>query len=368
MSSLPNRLGAGRTPAKVTLAAVLAFGVGALSACSAPTESEEGEQVSESATVTLTNCGEEVEFPSPAQRMFVNDSNIISIALAAGASENIAAISRADGANVLEAEYGEEFTSLEQVSPDYPSLETVLSANPDVMFAGWSYGFSDEENLTPESLAEHAIAGYVLSESCRTDAGTRGTMDPWEALETDLNNVAAIGGDVGRAEETIDDINNRREALEQAPQPDEEPTIFLFDSGSETVYTSGSFGAPQAIIEAAGARNATEGIDDTWTAVNWEEIAAAQPEAFVFVDYPPETLEQKIETLKANPVTQNMPAVQEERFINLPYSLWTSGPLNIDAAEILRKGLEAHELVPASDIEPGLTVETLGVDGNEWAR
>lgn len=47
--------------------------------------------------------------------------------------------------------------------------------------------------------------------------------------------------------------------------------------------------------------------------------------------------------------------------------MWCSGPLNIDAAEIVRKGLESYGLAPASDITPKLAVSDLGVDGNEWA-
>lgn len=56
--------------------------------------------------------------------------------------------------------------------------------------------------------------------------------------------------------------------------------------------------------------------------------------------------------LKSNPATKDLPAVTEERFLNLPIPAWTSSPLNINSAEQLRKALEEHGLVPASDIEP----------------
>ncbi|WP_333618859.1 ABC transporter substrate-binding protein [Dietzia sp.] len=343
-----------------------------LTACSAPTESSaDGEGGDEFAQheVTVENCGEEVTFQAPAKRMFVNDSNIISIAVAAGAAKNIGAISRLDDKKILESVYGDEVRELDLVSPDYPSLETVLAADPDVMFAGYGYGFSDEKNLTPASLEEHGIDSYQLSEACRSGEGSaRGTMDPWDAVETDLRNIAEIAGDTGRANDVIADIDARRAMLAKTPAAGEKPTAFLFDSGSDSVFTSGSFGAPQAILEAAGARNATEDIKDTWTSVNWEKIAASAPDVFVFVDYPPETLEQKVAALRANPATRDLPAVRENRFINLPYALWCSGPLNIDAAEIVRKGLESYGLVPDSDIEPQFPMSDLDVDGNDWAK
>ena len=56
--------------------------------------------------------------------------------------------------------------------------------------------------------------------------------------------------------------------------------------------------------------------------------------------------------LKSNPATKDLPAVTEERFLNLPIPAWTSSPLNINSAEQLRVALEEHDLVPESDIEP----------------
>src|SRR5699024_2302692 len=149
-----------------------------------------------------------------------------------------------------------------------------------------------------------------------------------------------------------DDIKERLKALEDAPQPKKEPTVFLFDSGTKDIFTSGSFGGPQAIIEAAGARNATADVKDTWTEVSWERLVASKPDFFAFVDYPGQSYRQKIRVLQTNPATKDLPAVKQERFINLPISAWTSSPLNIDAAEQLRAALEQHHLVPASDIEP----------------
>ncbi|MDP3891576.1 ABC transporter substrate-binding protein, partial [Nocardioides sp.] len=116
--------------------------------------------------------------------------------------------------------------------------------------------------------------------------------------------------------------------------------------GEKAIFTSGAFGAPQAIIEAAGGRNAVADVKDTWTEVSWERLAAAEPEAFLFVDYPGQTFEQKVAILQSHPATRDLPAVRQERFLNLPYAMWTSGPLNIDAAERVREALEGWDLVP----------------------
>ena len=155
-----------------------------------------------------------------------------------------------------------------------------------------------------------------------------------------------------RATEVNDDIARRRAALEEAPQATKPPTVFVFDSGTKQIFTSGSFGAPQAIIEAAGAKNATADVKDTWTEVSWEQLVSSDPDFFAFVDYEGQSFEDKVKVLESNPATRDLPAVKEKRFLNLPIPAWTSSPLNINSAEQLRVALEEHDLVPESDIEP----------------
>ncbi|MFD4431249.1 iron transporter, partial [Nocardia sp. NPDC058497] len=60
----------------------------------------------------------------------------------------------------------------------------------------------------------------------------------------------------------------------------------------------------------------------------------------------------KFELLRTKSGITGLRAVRDGRFFNLPYALWTSGPLNIDAAEQIRKQLEAWNLVPISGIAP----------------
>ena len=61
---------------------------------------------------------------------------------------------------------------------------------------------------------------------------------------------------------------------------------------------------------------------------------------------------QKVAVLKARAGVKDLPAVREGRFLNLPYAMWTSGPLNIEAAEQAREALEGWGLVPRSAVEP----------------
>lgn len=128
--------------------------------------------------------------------------------------------------------------------------------------------------------------------------------------------------------------------------------MLLFDSAKGAVFTSGRYGGPQGIIDAAGAANLAADVADTWTTVSWEKVATAKPDFIAFVHYGQQTMADKIAQLEANPATRDLPAVQEKRYLNLPYAAWTSSPLNVDAAENLRKALEEASLLPASQITP----------------
>ncbi|WP_225729431.1 MULTISPECIES: ABC transporter substrate-binding protein [unclassified Nocardia] len=313
-----------------------------------------GGQSTAAGTLTVRNCDAEQRFPA-AKRMFVNDGNLISMTLALGATDSVAAVSSLQrDAETLRRHYGPAVDALKSVAPGYPSLETVLAQRPDVVVAGWSYGYDEAKNLTPDTLRKQGIAAYVLTESCRQHPGERqrGLVEPWTALRTDLTNLGAITGRTERAAELTADLDRRLAALRAAPQAERRPNIFLFDSASDSIMSSGDYGAPQAILEAAGGRNVLADVPDTWVKTSWERLAAADPDAIMFVDYPPQSFAEKVALLRAKPGINRLRAVTENRFLNLPYAMWTSGPLNIDAAEQIRKQLEHWTLVPPSTIEP----------------
>ncbi|RRD05689.1 iron transporter [Arachnia propionica] len=332
----------------------------ALGACSAPAKTGEatnsqGAGASETtAGVTVTNCEQELTLPGPAKKLYVNDGNIIALALAAGAADEITAVSSIGrDLPILTAKYGEPTVSkLKEVAPEYPTLESVLAATPDLMVAGWNYGFSEGKNLTPDILSEKGIPSYILTESCRqAEGGTeRGIVDPWEAVRIDITNLGALTGHEDEAKAVVEDMDARLKVLDAAPKPEKAPVVFLFDSARDAVFTSGSFGAPQAIITTAGGTNATADVEDTWVEVSWEKLANANPDLIAFVEYPGQTYEEKVETLKAHPAAKDLTAVKEERFLNLPYAMWTESPINIDAAEYVRKTFEKHGLAPASEV------------------
>lgn len=350
------RRSAGTIATSALMASLIMIPLAACSSSDNSTSASGGNEGSNSGPVTVKNCGKEATYPSTAKHMYVNDGNMIATTLAVGAADNIANVSSLqDDKAILEAKYGKDVVDKLKVdAPESPSLERIIATKPDLVFAGWNYGFSESKNLTPDALKDHGIESYILSESCRQGrSDKRGTMDPWEAAKTDLTNIGKLTGHEDKANHLVKDVDKRLNALKKAPAAEgsgKPPVTFVFDSAKDTIFTSGKFGGPQAIIEAAGGKNATDDVDDTWTTVGWEKIASAQPDVIAFVDYPSQTFEEKMKILESNPSTKNLEAVKQKRYVNLPYAMWTSGPLNIDAAEYMRKAYEKFGLMPKSDI------------------
>lgn len=364
-------IGSARRTRLTFLAAIAAIALGStvLTACGAGDRAGSAAAGTGKGAITVENCGEKVTVDMPITDLYAYDGGIISIALAAGARDELVAVTGlARDKQLLELAYPQNrVDELKVVGEDQPTLETVLAVKPQMMFAGWGYGFSESRNLLPETLHEQDIDTYLLSETCRQEDGARGTMKAWTALRTDLLNIGELTGHSDTAKAAVADIDKRREALERAPRPAKKPTAFLFDSGSDAIFTSGSLGGPQAIFDTAGVANATADVEDTWTEVGWERIAAAKPDVIYFVDYPGQSYAEKVKTLKANPASHDLPAVKENRFVNLPYAMFVSGPLNIDAAEWVRRSLEHFGLAPESGIEPSLDItELTNLSGNEW--
>ena len=62
--------------------------------------------------------------------------------------------------------YLADFHKVKDISPDYFTLEKLVSLRPDFLFAGWNYGLQVGSNLTPTNLAKYHINTLALTESC----------------------------------------------------------------------------------------------------------------------------------------------------------------------------------------------------------
>ncbi|MFT3691392.1 ABC transporter substrate-binding protein [Paenirhodobacter sp.] len=283
--------------------------------------------------VTVTSCGREVTFEAAPERAIAHGSNLVEIMLALGLEDRMLGysgrIERVEAATDLFP----AAATLRPLQRGYPTLEMLLEEDPDLYFAGWSYGMRVGGEVTPESLGRYGIPVYELSESCiRLGQANRPGFD---YLFRDLRNLAAIFGVPERAEALIAGYQSRLDRVAQKVAGRENrPRVFIYDSGDRVPLTAGGYSMPQAIIQAAGGDNIAQDIDSNWVRIDWETVAARDPQVVVIVDYEI-AAEDKIALMKNHPGFAHVAAIRDDRFLVLGYDELTPGPRNIRAVERL---------------------------------
>ncbi|AHH94735.1 ABC transporter substrate-binding protein [Kutzneria viridogrisea] len=288
--------------------------------------------------VTITNCDRQVTYDKVPTRVVSNDINTTEMLLALGLADHVAGYAGIEDKNV-KSPYAKEFASVKRLSDKYISKEVVLGASPDLVFAGWNYGFSEASGVTPDSMAALGVPTYQLTEACRQQGKTnRGLVDPIEAAFTDLLNLGRIFGVPERAEKLVAE---QRAKIAGARKPGAAaPQVFHYDCcGDKQPLSSGRFAAPNSIISGAGGRNVFGEVADSWIHVSWEEVVARRPDVITIDANDDAQAQQMTEFLLSRPELAGLPAIAHKRFFVLPYANWVSGVRNADSVVALAEFL-----------------------------
>lgn len=293
--------------------------------------------------VTVKSCNRDVTFEEAPKRAVSNDVNLTEMMLALKLQDRMVGYTGISGWKTLDESLREGVKELPELSPKYPSKEVLLEADADFYFAGWNYGMKVGGEVTPETLSPFGIKVYELTESCsHIMAKAKPTMDD---MFVDLLNLGTIFGVEDRAEALVAGYKTGLTKVQERIGTIKEPVrVFVYNSGTEKPFTSGRFGIPTAMIEAAGGINIMEDVEKSWTEVSWEPVIDRNPEVIVIVDYGDVTAEQKIAFMKENPAFKNLDAVKNDRFVVLAYVEATPGPRNVAAIERLAEAFHPRNM------------------------
>ena len=289
--------------------------------------------------VTVRSCNRDVVFETPPQRAVSNDVNLTEMMLALKLQDRMVGYTGISGWKTLDAKLREGVKELPELSPKYPTKEVLLGADADFYFAGWNYGMKVGGEVTPESLEPFGIQVYELTESCvHIMEKNKASMADMYA---DLLNLGSIFGVRDKAEALVAGYQAELTAFEATLDKSKDPVrVFVYDSGEDQVFTSGRYGIPTAMIEAAGGRNIVDDVEASWVRIGWEAVVERNPEVIVIVNYGEVTAEQKRAFMMNNPAFKDIDAVRNDRFVTLEYVEATPGPRNI--AAIKRLGTAFH--------------------------
>ncbi|RBO80245.1 ABC transporter substrate-binding protein [Marinomonas aquiplantarum] len=292
--------------------------------------------------VTVQSCDRQVTFEKAPTAAVSNDVNLTEMMLALGLQDHMVGFTGISGWKTLAPDLREGIGELPELSAKYPTKEVLLGADADFYFAGWNYGMRVGGGVTPDTLAPLGIRVYELTESCVhiMDKAKVSMQD----MYLDLLNLGRIFNVEERAKQLVAGYQTSLANFQaELPKLDQPVKVFVYDSGEEQPFTSGRFGMPTALIEAAGGVNVLDDVAKSWTQVGWEAVIDRAPEAIIIVNYGQVTAQQKIDFMRSNPAFKDIPAVKNNRFVVLEYVEATPGPRNIAAIKRLAKAFRATQ-------------------------
>lgn len=287
-------------------------------------------------TLTVLNCGVEVSFEQPPERVVTIKSTSTEMLLALGLGDLIVGTAFQDGP--LPEEWAAAAKDLPVISQQMPSEEAVLELEPDLVYSGWESAFTAEATGDRDELAALGIDGYVQPAACRS-AQQPQKLD-FEEVFREIQEVA----DIFRVDATAL-LDDQRTALASIEPDDRALTALWYSSGNDVPYVGAGIGAPQLLLETVGLENIAGDIEQTWSPFSWEAVIDANPDVIVLIDAAWNTAAGKIAILEANPATAQLDAVINARYLVLPFAASEAGVRSVDAAVSLSEQLREIELV-----------------------
>ncbi len=279
--------------------------------------------------VTVDNCGTEVTFTQAPTRVVTIKSSTTELLVALGLTDRIIGQAFPDGP-MPTAVAGHPITPVEipVISDKVPGQEAVLDLEPDLVFAGWESNFGPEGAGDRDTLHSLGVLSYVAPAACK-EPGYKPEKLTFDNVFADISQAGEIFG-VPDAAATL--VADSRAILAGIAAPPVPLTALWWSSGVDIPYVGAGTGAPQMIMETAGLVNVAAGVNDTWTQMSMEAIVDADPQVIVLVDSAWNTAAEKIRLLAANPVTAELDAVKNERYIIAPFAETEAGVRNADLA------------------------------------
>lgn len=300
--------------------------------------------------LTIENCGVRVTFDGPPQRAVSLYQSSTEILLALGLADRM--VGTSTWFDPVLPELAADNATVPRLADNDPGLETVLDVEPDLVTSASAHTFTSAVVADRSKFAQLGIPTYQSPSVCTgatVDGETVTRIEPL-ALDTlfrEIGELAQIFDVQERGRDLIDRLTRR---LDDAPSITEPHTSVAFwFSGLRTPYLAGCCSAPGLYATELGVTNVFADTREDWPEVSWEALADRDPDVLVLADLnrrrvDGDALDAKVKFLESNPVTRNMTAVRDKRYVVLSGSELDPGIREIDALEKLAAGFRAFGL------------------------
>ncbi|MGU3499720.1 ABC transporter substrate-binding protein [Mycobacterium sp. C31M] len=320
-----------------------------LTACSSTEAPEASPSVAETPgrtnyPLTLDNCGVQVTFEQAPQRAVSLYQASTEILLSLGLADRM--VGTSTWFDPVLPELAADNERVPRLADNDPGLETVLDTEPDLITSASAHTFTPAVVGERARLAELGIATYQSPSVC-VDADvdgetvTRTAPLRMDTLFREITELAQIFDVQQRGEELVAELRQRLADARDVPQQD--ATVAFWFSGLRTPYMAGCCSAPGLYATEVGATNVFADAREDWPEVSWEVVADRDPDVLVLADLSRkridgDALDSKKAFLESDPLTRNMTAVQQQRYVVLTGSELDPGIRQVDAIEKIAAG------------------------------
>lgn len=283
--------------------------------------------------LTVQNCGFAVTFEKAPERVVTIKSTATELLVSLGLADRIVGVAFQDGP--LPDDLDAHAAGFNVLADKMPSQEVVLETEPDLVYGGWESNFAADGAGERPTLHQLGVATYVAPAACRS------IKPPKLSFEALFDEIAEMGA-IFDVEHGAAELIAAQQASLTAVMPDARGlTAVWYSSGTRAPYVGAGSNAPGMIMDALGLRNIFGDVDDGWISASWEAVVDANPDVIVLVDSWWNSAAQKKKLLAENPITSRLDAVQNERYLVIPFPASEAGVRNVPAVVDLAAQLEA---------------------------
>lgn len=290
-----------------------------------------GDTGGHAATVTVRNCGVDVRFDAPPERIALLESAPVTILHGLGVLDRAVLRAGAFPEEYYDAETNAAIAGIESLGEDLDesghlqiSQEAIIAQQPDLVL-----GLPD--GITRESLAGSGINALVQPVYCPDGVDATTFDDIHEQIEV----YGRIFDRADEADRMIADLRERQAAVEKSVAGQEKRTAaVLFPTvGGGSGYAYGNRGMAHPQLAAAGFTNVFGDVDERVFEVTTEQLIDADPDVLVLlhVDGDPADVRNALVTL---PGADGLRAVKnDDVLVQLFNFTEPPTPLSVDGLE-----------------------------------
>lgn len=265
--------------------------------------------------VGITNCGVKAWIPSTPQRAVTMNQGVTEIMLALGLEDHMVGTAYLD--DEIWPELAEAYAKVPVLSAEYPDIDTLLSVNPDFVYASYRSAFATNfvnyteflgecdlvvqqegdkaVNVTHcrQELNDKGIQTYLQKPACELIEHRHDGAVTVQTLYDEIWEIANIFDVFDEARTLIDSIEDHfvqaiRVAEASAQDVPASRVLWLDSWDKETPFVGACCGSVNAILQHAGAENVFDelGLEEkaTWESAPWADVVELDPDMIVLVD------------------------------------------------------------------------------------